>query len=324
MPISAPAEPPGARVHRQQVVQRAHRPRAPRVRGGREPVVHRVHRVDVHGVVVGVGEERGGVERDARRSRRAAHEHVAGAETPAEGKASGVRLRHAGGHLEAHEFFRGVPSQCLRGPGEDRAERVPTLKRALGGDQHRQAETFSFRRFFVFRLVANLHRPYDPRDVSYDARTRWSCRLREPSDGVGRLPRLAERSFANERALVLRKSFGTEKASRLRERRLELDLRRERGERPGDARRRHGTSDRGGHLVSRSRLVAIEKDSRKGFRNALVAFSVGARAETTDTTFFAVNLPRAVWGARLGRALDAELGEVGGEARGCVGGAPRA
>ena len=323
MPISAPAEPPGARVHRQQVVQRAHRPRAPRVRGGREPVVHRVHRVDVHRVVVGVGEERSGVELYARRSRRAAHEHVAGVETPAEGKASGVRLRHAGGHLEAHEFFRGVPSQRLRGPGEDRAERVPTLKRALGGDQHRQAKTFSFRRFFVFRFVANLHRPYDPRDVSYDARTRWLCRLRA-SDGVGRLPRLAERSFANERVLVLRKSFGTEKASRFRERRLELDLRRERGERPGDARRRRGTSDRGGHLVSRSRLVAIEKDSRKSFRNALVAFSVGARAETTDTTFFAVNLPRAVWGARLGRALDAELGEVGGEARGCVGGAPRA
>ena len=142
------------------------------------------------------------------------------------------------------------------------------------------------------------------------------------SDCVGRLPRLAERSFANEKALVLRKSFGTEKASRLRERRLELDLRRERGERPGDARRRRGTTDRGG------RLVAIEKASRKGFpKRLLVAFSVGARAETTDTTdatFFAVHLPRAVWGARLGGALDAELGEVGGEARGRVGGAPSA
>lgn len=78
-------------------------PRAPRVRGGRESVetgrVHRVDRVDrvetdVHrvdsDVVVGsvgaVGEERGGVELDARRGGRAAHEHVAGVETPAEGK----------------------------------------------------------------------------------------------------------------------------------------------------------------------------------------------------------------------------------------------
>jgi hypothetical protein len=77
----------------------------------------------------GVGKQRSRVEFDARRVWSAAHDDVGGVETPAERYAGGVELGQPGTHLETHQIFLRVTRERLRGPGEDRAERVPTLER---------------------------------------------------------------------------------------------------------------------------------------------------------------------------------------------------
>ena len=216
----------GARVHRQQVVQRAHRrPRATRswrTRARRPP---RSQSRRSQSRRRGVGEERGGVRATRGDAGAPRTSRPPCAETPAEERPLASRRATPAAIWKHTSFFAASPAG-LRGPGEDRAVNVPTLKRALGGDAAPPGgDVRAGRRFFVFRLGRESPPPLrSARCVVRrpDAMV-WASSSGVRSDGVGRLARLAARSFANERALVLR--VDRRKRTRLRRKTSRVDRR---------------------------------------------------------------------------------------------------